>query len=98
MQVKEFLTIPDENIVYEIPDISELAEMFKNNLDEMDDSTEVEKICINEALQSLKAVNLFLLQQENANEQIKFAGKIEKFIKKKQFNLTQQTSIDQYFR
>lgn len=102
MQVKEFLTIPDENIVYEIPDISELAEMFKNrptnNPDEMDDSIEVEKICINEALQSLKTVNLFLLQQENANEQIKFAGKIEKFIKKKQFNSTQQTSIDQYFR
>ena len=43
-------------------------------------------------------MNLFLLQQENANEQIKFAGKIEKFIKKKQFNSIQQTSIDQYFR
>ena len=40
---------------------------------------------------------MFLLQQENASEQIKLVGKIEKFIKKKQINLMQQTTIDQYF-
>jgi hypothetical protein len=61
-------------------------------------STEVEIICINKALQSLKTVNLFLLQQKNAGEQIKLAGKIEKFIKKEQINSMQQTTIDQYFR
>ena len=32
-----------------------------------------------------------------ANEQIKLVGKIEKFIKKEQINLMQQT-IDRYFR
>ena len=30
MQVKEFLTIPEENVIYEIPNISEFADMFKN--------------------------------------------------------------------
>jgi hypothetical protein len=103
MQVKEFLTIPNEDMIYEIPDdISEFADMFKNkptdHPDEADDSAEVEIICINKALQSLKTVNLFLLQQENASEQIKLAGKIEKFIKKEQTNSMQQTTLDQYFR
>jgi hypothetical protein len=65
MQMKEFLTIPEKDIVYEIPDdISEFAKLFRNRVtdhpDEADDSTEVEIICINKALQSLKTVNLFL--------------------------------------
>ena len=48
MRVKEFLNIPEENIVYEVPeDITEFIEIFKkkyentNDLDEVDDSTEV---------------------------------------------------------
>ncbi|GES83520.1 tigger transposable element-derived protein 4-like [Rhizophagus clarus] len=74
-QVKEFLIISEENIVYEIPDdISEFANMFKNgftnHIDKIDDSTEIEIIGINKALEGLKTVNLFLFQQENANEQI----------------------------
>ncbi|CAG8564048.1 2346_t:CDS:2 [Rhizophagus irregularis] len=77
MQLKEFPTIPEENIVYEISEdeiISELANIFKKNTnhpDEIDDSTEAEIISINEALKCLKTLNLFLLQQENANEHIK---------------------------
>src|SRR2546421_12827340 len=70
MQVKEFLTIPEEDVVYEIPDTSaEFADIFKNgpnHPDEADDSSEMEIICINEALQSLKTLNLYLLQQEDA--------------------------------
>jgi hypothetical protein len=102
MQVKEFLTIPEEDIIYEVPNISEFADMFKNgptnHPDEVDDSIETEIICINDASRSLKTVNLFLLQQENSSEQIKLLGKIEKFIKKKQVNSMQQTTIDRYFR
>ncbi|CAB5363548.1 unnamed protein product [Rhizophagus irregularis] len=103
MEVKELLTIPEEYIVYEIPDdISEFADMFKNGStnhpDEIDDSAEIKIICVNKALQGLKIVNLFLLQQENASEQIKLAGKIEKFIKNKQINSMQQTTLDQYFK
>ena len=102
MQVKELLTIPEEDIIYEIPDFSEFADMFNNrhtdHPDEIDDSDEVEIICSNEALQSLRIVNLFLLQQKNASEQIKLVSKIEKFIKKEKFNSMQQTTIDQYFR
>ncbi|CAB5395243.1 unnamed protein product [Rhizophagus irregularis] len=104
MQLKEFLTIPEENIVYEISEdeiISELANIFKKNTnhpDEIDDSTEAEIISINEALKCLKTLNLFLLQQENANEHIKLVGIIEKYIKRKQVKSMQQTTIDQYFR
>src|SRR6266498_5203034 len=102
MQVKEFLTIPEEDIVYDIPNILEFENIFKNepvdHPDEMDDSTEIEIISVSNALQSLKTLNLFLLQQENASKQVKLMGKIEKFIKKEQINSMQQTTIDRYFR
>ncbi|CAG8832305.1 4291_t:CDS:2, partial [Racocetra persica] len=65
MQVKEFLSISNKNIVYEIPDddhtISELIEIFKKSddiedsdvvdVDEMDDSLEVPMISANSALE-----------------------------------------------
>lgn len=107
MQVKELLTIPDENIVYLIPEdqiiIPEIARLFKkgsdtDHPDEIDDSTEVKTICISKALQSLKTVHTFLLQQEDTSEYIKLMGKIENFIKRKQVNSMQQTTIDKYFR
>src|SRR6266498_3699048 len=102
IQVKEFLTISKENIVYDISNILKFENMFKNelvdHLDKIDDSIEIEIISVSNALQSLKTLNLFLLQQENASEQVKLMGKIEKFIKKEQINLMQQTTIDQYFR
>ncbi len=86
MQVKEFLTIPEEDIVYDIPNILKFENMFKNGLvdhpDEIDDSIEIEIINVSNAIQSLKTLNLFLLQQKNASEQVKLMGKIEKFIKK----------------
>ena len=66
MQVKEFLTIPEENIVYDIPNILEFENMFKNrpidHPNEMNNSTEIKIISISNALQSLKTLNLFLLQ------------------------------------
>ncbi len=98
MKAKEFLNIPEENIIYEVPeDITGFIEMFKkksaNNLDEMDDSTEVVTISANVALKDLNTVNTFLLQQENSNEYIKLVNTIEKFIRKKQT----QTTINQYF-
>src|SRR2546430_2426585 len=65
MGVREFITIPEEE-VYEIPEILEIADLFKkrpniNHPDEIDDSIEVETICINKASQSLKNIRMFLL-------------------------------------
>ncbi len=103
---KGILTIPDKDIVYLIPEdqiISEIARLFKSGSDtdhpdEIDDSTEVETICINEALKSLKSIHTFLIQQENASGYIKLTDKLEKFIKREQINSMQQTTIDKYFR
>ena len=66
MRVREFITIPEEEVVYEIPEILEIADLFNrrtsiNHPDEIDDSIEVETICINEASQSLKNIRMFLL-------------------------------------
>ena len=78
MQVDDFLFIPEENIIYDIPDddqlIREIAEMFKEDIDEsnaeeMDDSTEITTISASVALKSLENVRLFLLQQEDTGEQ-----------------------------
>ena len=100
MRVKEFLNIPEENIVYEVPeDITEFIEIFKkkyentNDLDEVDDSTKVVTISTNATLKSLNTMHTFLLQQENSNEHIKLANTIEKFVRRKQT----QTTINQYF-
>jgi len=109
MELEEFLTIPKEKIVCEILDddeiITDLVNNFKkksneeetNNLDEMDDSIEEEVISFNVALESLKKVHTFLLQQEYASEHLKLANTIEKFIKMKKVNSMQQTTINQYF-
>ncbi|CAB5376787.1 unnamed protein product [Rhizophagus irregularis] len=104
MGTKEFLNIPEENIVYEVPeDITEFIEIFKkqseentndlNDLDEIDDSTKIVTVGTNVALKSLNTVHTYLLQQENSNEQIKLVNMIEKFVRKKQT----QTTIHQYF-
>ena len=93
MKVKEFLTISEEDDVYEILEddqiITELVNTFKSNrngienLDNMDDSIEVLTVSINVTLKSLENICTFLFQQENANEYIKSIDKIGKFIKKK---------------
>ena len=107
MRVNEFLNISKEDIVYEIFEndqiIMELVGIFKksnentDDLDEMDDSDEVVTISTNVALKSLETLNMFLLQQESADEYIKLIGKVENFIRKKQIHMMQQTTIDQYF-
>lgn len=65
MQVKEFLTIPKEDVIYEFLNISEFEDIFKdgptNHPDDVDDSSKMKLIHINKALRSLKTVNLFLL-------------------------------------
>ncbi len=108
MKVEEFLTIPEEDIVFEdLEDdqiIADLINAFKksdeeniNDIDEMDDSTEVPIINSNVALKSLKNIHTFLLQQEDSDEYIKLVNTIEKFVKKKKLNSMQQTTINQYF-
>lgn len=109
MQAKEFLTISEEDIIYEIPEdddqiIAEIASHYKKN-DEIidnsndlnDDSIEILAVNPNTALKNLEMVSLFLLKQEDANEYLKYIGKIEKFIRKSKINLMEQTTIDQYF-
>ncbi len=70
MKVKEFLTISEEDDVYEILEddqiITELVNTFKSNrngienLDNMDDNTEVLTVSINVVLKSLENIRTFL--------------------------------------
>jgi hypothetical protein len=105
MNMKEYLNLPEEDIVNEISDdcnISEIASLFKNEAninhpDEIDDSVETEIISDDEALKGSKTIYTFLLQKDNASEYIKLINKIEKFIKREKVNSMQQSTIDQYF-
>ncbi len=94
MKVEEFFTIPKEDIVFEILEdeqiIADFVNTFKisneeniNNLNKMNDSSEIPVVNINVTLKDLKNVYTFLLQQDNINECMKLVNTIKKFIKKK---------------
>jgi hypothetical protein len=107
MEAKEFLNMPEEDVVYETPKdgqvIEELVYLFKNtdnenmDLEEMDDSDEIPIISTGVAIVSLETVRTFLLQQDNAEEYIKLVGKIEKFFRFKRSSLMRQTDINTFF-
>ena len=74
--MKSFLSIPEEDIVYEVPSddqlMTELVDIFKiagssNGSEDVDDSTEIAAISASTALQGLETVQAFLLQ-ENASK------------------------------
>ncbi|CAG8778276.1 25189_t:CDS:2, partial [Dentiscutata erythropus] len=76
MPVEEFLSIPAEDVVYEIPTnnqvIEELIKTFKPvdlacDDSEDDNSIEIPLISIDIAITSLETVSMFLLQQDEAN-------------------------------
>jgi hypothetical protein len=109
MSVEEFLNNPEEEIVYEIPEddkiVEIIVEMYKQQMevgsnndegDEEDDSVEQVLISTSEASKSLEIVRAFLLQQENANEQVKLVNSLEKFINLKKINTMKQTTIDRF--
>src|SRR6266496_4010588 len=88
MGVNKFLTIPNKNVVYEVPEedwlIAELADTFRkeemNNLNK-DDTIELIIISTSMALRSLENVKLFLFQQVNIAKHIKLVGILEWFIR-----------------
>lgn len=109
MKVDDFLTIPEEDIVCEIPDessiMAEIIEIFNEgpeesdheDPDEADDSVETAIISTSEALKSLEVMRAFLLQQEDSGEYIKKIESIEKFVNAKRVGLMKQTNLNQYF-
>jgi hypothetical protein len=107
METDEFLNIPDKDVIYEVSEenkiIAELVDVFQKKshleeFDETDDSIETPVISANVALESLKNIQLFLFQQENARNQLKLIDNLEKFIREKKFNSTQQVSLDKYYK
>ena len=107
MEIEEFLTLPDENIVYQLPEndqiIVDLANTFRRregetkNSDEDDDSTEILIISTSTALRNLESVKLFLLQQEGVADQIRSVNTLEKFIGGLKINKAQQSYINAYY-
>ena len=69
-----------------------------DDFDEDNDSNEQPTISHKEASKSLETVHAFLLQQENASEQIKLVNKIERYLNVKKVNSSKQTTMDSYFK
>ncbi len=109
MQVEEFLALPKEDIVYEVPEedhiISELVDVFKKGSDESldgdgdeeDDSVEIELVSVSSTSRSLENIRAFLLQQENATEYLRFVNILERFVKKIKIGSLKQTTLEQFF-
>ncbi|CAG8532327.1 8078_t:CDS:2 [Gigaspora rosea] len=96
MKAKEFLSIPEEDTVYEVPsddqviaDIvntfrtTDLTEDFEEDDDDNDDSTTFPTISIKEAITSLESINMYLLQQDDTEEYIKAMKKLKALLEKK---------------
>ncbi|CAG8725708.1 7441_t:CDS:2, partial [Gigaspora rosea] len=106
MNVEEYLAIPEENIVYEVPPdnqvIMELVETFRmddpvdSDLEDADDSLEIPIVSANIANASLETVLMFLLQQDDTEKYINLVKKIEDFIKKTKVGHMRQSKIDQF--
>ncbi|RUP44938.1 hypothetical protein BC936DRAFT_148839, partial [Jimgerdemannia flammicorona] len=90
MQVEEFLTISDEDIIYIVPDddqiIIELISIFKSNIKENSDEKNINKIYSGSEVPLVS----FTIQDN--------ISKIENFIREKQINSMKQTTIDKYFK
>ena len=107
MPLEEFLNIPEENIIYEVPDNNhELVYLFTDtnqadtdidDIDDIDDSEESPVINASTAIASLEIVRAFLLQQDNAEKYITSLQNIEKFVEARKANLMRQTNIGTYF-
>ena len=106
--IEEFLSNPEEEIIYEVPEddkiIEELIEIYKKQPEapadineEEDDSTEPVIISANEASKSLEIVHAYLLQQENSKEQLKQVNALEQYINLKKINSMKQTTMNQFF-
>jgi len=107
MSIEEYLNNPEERTIYEIPEddkiVEMVVEMYKQKTeveggddDDNDDSVEQALISSSEALKSLETVHTFLLQQENASEQIKIVSSLEKYINLKKMNTMKQTTLDRF--
>jgi hypothetical protein len=89
MQIDEFLNIPEENNIDEVPPmdktIEELIYTFKNTPDEVsiDNDIEAPIIKAHTALESMDTICRFLLQQEDIAEHISAIGGIEKYVQEK---------------
>ena len=87
MQVDELLNVPEENIVYEEPEIDQIVEqivdMFKETPVDESNGDEVDDHQLVYIGSSIGVVRQFLLtsQQEGAGEQMKSVKAIEKFIR-----------------
>jgi len=98
MTTNEYLSFPQEDIVFELSESDDIISLFSGEHDDEtdDDSNEIPMVSANEALKSLENIKTFLIQQEGTSSYLKAANNLEKFIHEKWVNLMKQSSITQF--
>jgi len=98
MTTNEYLSFPEEDVVFELFESDDIISLFSGEHDEEtdDDSNETPIVSANEALKSLENIKTFLIQQEGTSSYLKAINSLEKFIREKQVNLRKQSSITQF--
>lgn len=105
MSIEEFLSNPEEEEVYVVPDDEELVELYRRQSDlpinssseEADDSIEPRIISVNEASKGLEIVYNFLQQQNDAEQLFKHIKALDKYINLRKTTTMRQTTMDQFF-
>jgi len=98
MTTNEYLSFPQEDIVFELSESDDIISLFSGEHDDEtdDDSNEIPIVSANEALKNLENIKTFLIQQEGTSSYLKAANNLEKFIREKRVNLMKQSSITQF--
>ncbi|CAG8772996.1 1148_t:CDS:1, partial [Gigaspora rosea] len=86
MTTNEYLSFPEEDVVFELFESDDIISLFSGEHDEEtdDDSNETLIVSANEVLKSLENIKTFLIQQEGTSSYLKAINSLEKFIREKQ--------------
>ena len=96
ISVNEYLSFPEENVTFELPESDNIVSLFSREEVDDDDSNEAPIISASMALKSLETVRTFLTQQEDSSSYLRLFNSLENFIREKKVNSMKQSSLTQF--
>ena len=96
ISVNEYLSFPEENVTFELPESDNIVSLFSREEVDDDDSNEAPIISASMALKSLETVRTFLTQQEDSSSYLRLFNSLENFIREKKVNSMKQSNLTQF--
>ena len=94
--MNEYLSFPEENVTFELPESDNIVSLFSREEVDDDDSNEAPIISASMALKSLETVRTVLTQQEDSSSYLRLVNSLENFIREKKVNSMKQSSLTQF--